>query len=224
MPDSKLLPSVKIETGPKPAHTLIWMHGLGADGNDFVPIVKELSISSKKSLRFVFPHAPEQPVTINNGYVMRAWYDIYGLGIGGAEDEAGIRASQESVDALIEHELQRGITSDHIVLAGFSQGGVMALHTGLRQKNKLGGIMALSCYLPLATFLSNEAESINSKIPIFMAHGVYDDVVPLQLATSSKAHLDQAHYTVEWHEYGMAHSVCAEEIMNIDQWLSRILV
>ncbi|MCB1936026.1 MAG: alpha/beta hydrolase [Nitrosomonas sp.] len=223
MSDSKLLPAVEIETGPEPSHTILWMHGLGADGNDFVPIIKELGITSKKSLRFVFPHAPERSVTINNGYVMRAWFDIYGIGIGSIEDESGIRDSQEAIDALIERELQRGIASKHIILAGFSQGGAMALQTGLRQKNKLGGIMALSCYLPLISSFSTEVDPINSEIPIFMAHGMHDEVVPIQLATSSKEYLEQAHFAIEWHEYAMAHSVCVQEIIDIDHWLHRVL-
>ena len=223
MSDSKLLPAVEIETGPEPSHTILWMHGLGADGNDFVPIIKELGITSKKSLRFVFPHAPERSVTINNGYVMRAWFDIYGIGIGSIEDESGIRDSQEAIDALIERELQRGIASKHIILAGFSQGGAMALQTGLRQKNKLGGIMALSCYLPLISSFSTEVDPINSEIPIFMAHGMHDEVVPIQLATSSKEYLEQAHFAIEWHEYAMSYSVCVQEIIDIDHWLHRVL-
>lgn len=224
MSDLKLLPVVEIETNPQPQYSILWMHGLGADGNDFVPIVNELKIAAKKPVRFVFPHAPERSVTINNGYVMRAWYDIYGIGNGSAEDEVGIRDSQSAIDALIEHELQRGVRANHIVLAGFSQGGAMALQAGLRQKNKLGGIMALSCYLPLSASLLNEAETVNANIPIFMAHGTYDTVVPLMLATASKELLHRAHYAVEWHEYAMEHSVCAQEIADIDEWLSRILV
>jgi len=224
MSDSELLSTVEIETGSKPHYSILWMHGLGADGNDFVPIIDELSIAAKKPIRFVFPHAPQQPVTINNGYVMRAWFDIYGLNIGTIEDEVGIRDSQKKIDALIEHELQRGIASNHIILAGFSQGGAIALQTGLRQKNKLGGIMALSCYLPLSGSLSNEAEPINAEIPIFMAHGVHDEVVPIELAASSEAQLHQANYIVEWHEYVMAHSVCTQEIADIDQWLARVLL
>lgn len=154
---------------------------------------------------------------------MRAWFDIYGIGIGSIEDESGIRDSQEAIDALIERELQRGIASKHIILAGFSQGGAMALQTGLRQKNKLGGIMALSCYLPLISSFSTEVDPINSEIPIFMAHGMHDEVVPIQLATSSKEYLEQAHFAIEWHEYAMAHSVCVQEIIDIDHWLHRVL-
>ena len=223
MSKSKPLSAVEIETGTEPAHTIIWMHGLGADGNDFVPVINELEISRKKPIRFIFPHAPERPVTINGGYVMRAWYDIYGIGNGSSEDEAGIRDSQKAIDALVENELRRGIVSTHIVLAGFSQGGAMALQAGLRQRNKLGGIMALSCYLPLPAFLGHEAQPVNAAIPVFMAHGLYDGVVPIALATASKEKLEQVHYTLEWHEYAMEHSVCAEEINDIDLWLQRIL-
>lgn len=224
MSDLELLPVIEIETKPEPVYTILWMHGLGADGNDFVPIINELSTVAKKPIRFIFPHAPERSVTINNGYIMRAWFDIYGIGIGSIEDETGIRNSQKAIDALIEHELQRGIASNHIILAGFSQGGAMALQTGLRQKNKIGGIMALSCYLPLINSLSNEASPINSGIPIFMAHGVHDEVVPIELASSSREYMDQAYYAIEWHEYVMAHSVCAQEINDIDRWLNRVLV
>lgn len=224
MSESELLSAVEIETGSKPAHAILWMHGLGADGNDFVPIINELTVSSKIPIRFIFPHAPERSVTINGGYVMRAWYDIYGANIGASEDETGIRASQKAIDALIENELRRGIASTHIVLAGFSQGGAIALQAGLRQKNKLGGIMALSCYLPLSTSLHHEAQATNTATPIFMAHGTYDAIVPITLATSSKEKLLQAHYTVDWHEYSMEHSVCNQEIDDIDQWLQQIIL
>lgn len=223
MSKSRSLSVVEIETGPEPAHTIIWMHGLGADGNDFVPIINELEISLKKPIRFIFPHACERPVTINGGYVMRAWYDIYGISSGSPEDETGIRDSQKAIDALIENELQRGIISTHIILAGFSQGGAMAFQAGLRQGNKLGGIMALSCYLPLPASLDHEVQPVNAAIPIFMAHGIYDAVVPIALAAASKEKLMQAHYTMEWHEYAMEHSVCVEEINDIDLWLQRIL-
>jgi len=224
MSESKLLSTVEIETGHKPQHVILWMHGLGADGNDFVPIINELTVSSKKPIRFIFPHAPERPVTINGGYVMRAWYDIYGANISASEDETGIRDSQEAIDALIENELQSGVASTHIVLAGFSQGGAMALQAGLRQKNKLGGIMALSSYLPLSASLHHEAQAANVETPLFMAHGTHDAVVPITLATSSKEKLLQAHYAVEWHEYTMEHSVCGQEINDIDQWLQKIIL
>ncbi|HBV21445.1 MAG TPA: carboxylesterase [Nitrosomonas sp.] len=218
-----LLSTIEIETNPDPVFTVLWMHGLGADGNDFVPIINELKFAAKKRIRFVFPHAPTRPVTINNGYVMRAWYDITGARINSSEDETGIRDSQKAVDALIEKEMRRGIASENIVLAGFSQGGAIALQTGLRQKNKLAGIMALSCYLPLADTLSNEAHPANAAVPIFMAHGIDDAVVPISIAMASKERLQQANYKPEWHEYRMEHSVCIQEINDIDDWLQRIL-
>lgn len=224
MSDLNTLTAVEIETGPNPSHTIIWLHGLGADGNDFVPIIDALKITAKKPLRFVFPHAPERPVTLNGGYVMRAWYDLYGTDFGAVEDETGIHQSQAAIDALIDNELQRGIPSTRIVLAGFSQGGAMALQTGLRQRHQLGGIMALSCYLPLASSLQDEATDENASIPIFMAHGAYDAVVPIALATESRIRLEQAHYTAEWHEYDIEHSVSAEEIDDIDAWLRRNLI
>lgn len=224
MSDLNTLTAVEIETGPNPSHTIIWLHGLGADGNDFVPIIDALKITAKKPLRFVFPHAPERPVTLNGGYVMRAWYDLYGTDFGAVEDETGIHQSQAAIDTLIDNELQRGIPSTRIVLTGFSQGGAMALQTGLRQRHQLGGIMALSCYLPLASSLQDEATDENASIPIFMAHGAYDAVVPIALATESRIRLEQAHYTAEWHEYDIEHSVSAEEIDDIDAWLRRNLI
>ena len=224
MSDLNTLTAVEIETGPNPSHTIIWLHGLGADGNDFVPIIDALKITAEKSLRFVFPHAPERPVTLNGGYVMRAWYDLYGTDFGAVEDETGIRQSQAAIDTLIDNELQRGISSTRTVLAGFSQGGAMALQTGLRQRHQLGGIMALSCYLPLASSLQDEASSENASIPIFMAHGAYDTVVPIALATKSKARLEHLHYAVGWHEYDIEHSVSEQEIEDIDTWLRHNLI
>lgn len=222
MPTSDLLPAVEIETEPNPSCVVIWMHGLGADGNDFLPIINDLKLSSKKGIRFIFPHALMRPVTINNGYVMRAWYDIRGVDINSLEDEEGIRDAQKAIDALIDNEIQRGIVSENIVLAGFSQGGAIALQTGLRQENKLAGIMALSCYLPLSATLSNEAHPANATIPIFMAHGTYDAVVPISLGITSRDYLYQAGYAPEWHEYPMEHAVCIEEIHDVDCWLLRI--
>ena len=223
MPTSDLLPTVEIETGSDPDYAVIWLHGLGADGNDFVPIINELEFSPKKGIRFIFPHAPMRPVTINAGYVMRAWYDISGANISSLEDEAGIRDAQKAIDALIDHEIRRGIASNNIVLAGFSQGGAIALQTGLRQENKLAGIMALSCYLPLSASLASEAHVANAAIPIFMAHGTFDAVVPISLAITSRENLRQAKYAPEWHEYPMEHSVCMQEISDLDRWLHRIL-
>ncbi|MDR4516803.1 MAG: alpha/beta hydrolase [Nitrosomonas sp.] len=222
MPTSDLLPTVEIETGSDPDYAVIWLHGLGADGNDFVPIINELEFSPKKGIRFIFPHAPMRPVTINAGYVMRAWYDIRSMNISSLEDETGIRDSQHAIDALIGHEINRGIVSNNIVLAGFSQGGAIALQAGLRQKNKLAGIMALSCYLPLSETLLNEVHPANASIPIFMAHGTYDAVVPVSLAITSRDKLCQANYMPDWHEYPMEHAVCAQEISDIDGWLLRV--
>ena len=223
MPITNLLSTVEIETAPEPVHAVIWMHGLGADGNDFVPIINELKLSPQKGIRFIFPHAPMRPVTINNGYVMRAWYDILGARINSMEDETGIRDAQKAIDALIDHEIQRGIAAHKIVLAGFSQGGAIALQTGLRQKNGLAGILALSCYLPLSDYLPVEANVANATIPILMAHGTFDPVVPISLAVASRDSLRQANYALEWHEYPMEHTVCMQEISDIDHWLQRIL-
>lgn len=214
---------VEIETDDSPAYAIIWLHGLGADGNDFVPIVNELELPSGASVRFIFPHAPERPVTINNGYVMRAWYDIYHADFNDHQDKSGIQGSQKTVDALIEKEMRRGIPSNRIVLAGFSQGGAMALQAGLRQSNPLAGIIALSCYLPLAESLAAEASSANAATPIFMAHGNYDPVVPMILAMKSKEKLLASGYSLEWHEYPMAHTVCGQEIADISRWLRRIM-
>jgi phospholipase/carboxylesterase len=222
----KLLEAIEVETGKKPAASVIWLHGLGADGNDFVPIVHELDLEGAPAIRFVFPHAPMQPVTINNGYVMRAWYDIrWGDLEGRAKqaDEQGVRASQAAVVKLVEREVTRGIAVENIVLAGFSQGGAIALQTGLRYPANLAGLMALSTYLPLAEQLADEATAENRKTSIFMAHGVQDAVVPYAMAARSRDILVQHGYDVEWHEYRMQHSVCLEEIRDIGAWLKRIL-
>jgi phospholipase/carboxylesterase len=218
-----LLSAIEIETGTSPTYTILWMHGLGADGNDFVPIVNELKLPTEKQIRFIFPHAPARPITINNGYVMRAWYNICDSELSNSEDEAGIRDSQKAIDALIENEMRRGIASKNIVLAGFSQGGVIALQAGLRHKNKLAGIVALSCYLPLSASLLNEAHPANASISIFMAHGTYDPVVPISLAITSRENLRFANYNLEWREYPMEHTVCIQELIDISQWLHRIL-
>ncbi len=224
MSKPELLSTVEIETAPAPDHTVIWMHGLGADGNDFAPIINEFKSSTQTGIRFIFPHAPMRPVTINNGYVMRAWYDILDARFDATEDETGIRESHHAIDALIDNELQRGIASHNIALAGFSQGGAIALQVGLRQKNKLAGIMALSCYLPLAETLSHESQTVNATTSIFMAHGSHDPVVPISLATASREKLHQANYPLEWHEYPMDHTVCLQEIQDMDNWLHGIFL
>ncbi|MEE9222900.1 MAG: dienelactone hydrolase family protein, partial [Nitrosomonadaceae bacterium] len=198
--------------------------GLGADGNDFVPIARELDLQSSIHTRFVFPHAPMRSVTINGGSVMRAWYNISNQSLSSHEDVVGLRASQFAIETLISQEKQNGIRPENIVLAGFSQGGVMALQTGLRYPEKLAGIMALSCYLPLAQTLATEAHQANSSTPIFMAHGRNDPVIPLTLATLSRQQLLESGYCVEWNVYQMAHSVCIEEIADISKWLKQVLI
>ncbi|HEX9184656.1 MAG TPA: alpha/beta hydrolase-fold protein [Burkholderiales bacterium] len=214
--------AIEIETGPSPDSAVIWLHGLGADGHDFEPIVPELRLPAQLRVRFVFPHAPVRPVTLNMGMPMRAWYDILQLG-GGREDDAGIRASQELVEGLLARELARGVPVRRIVLAGFSQGGAIALHTGLRYGERLGGIMALSTYLPLAGSLQAERSRANRDLPILMAHGTLDPMIAVARARESRAALQALGYAVDWREYAMPHSVCAEEIADIAAWLLRTL-
>jgi len=209
--------AVEIETGSRPQASVIWLHGLGADGHDFEPIVPELAAA--QPLRFVFPHAPVRPVTINQGMRMRAWYDILQFG-GGAEDEAGIRDSQRLVEDLIK---QQPFPSNRILLAGFSQGGAVALQAALRHPERLAGVLALSTYLPLAATLEAERSPANRDLPIFMAHGQYDDIIPLARAEQSRRRLEQLGYPVEWHAYAMPHSLCPQEIQDICQFLGRIL-
>jgi len=219
-----LLPSIVIETGDQPTHSIIWLHGLGSDGNDFVPIVEKLNLQSDLHTRFVFPHAPMQPVSINNGAVMRAWYDISGQDLSSDEDAYGISISQSAVEELIKREEQNGIKPENIVLAGFSQGGAIALHTGLRYSDKLAGILVLSSYLPLADMLVTGAHQSNSSTQIFMAHGHKDTVISPDLAISSKQKLLELGYGVNWNMYQMEHSVCKDEIADISEWLKKILV
>ena len=218
-----LLDAVEIETSPTPTASIVWMHGLGADGHDFVDVVPELHLPARPGVRFVFPHAPMRPVTINGGYVMRAWYDIRDDGGVRREDPAGVRASQKAIEALIEREKERGIPAATIVLAGFSQGGAMALHTGLRHPERLAGVMALSCSLPLADTLGTEAAPANRDVPIFMAHGTHDPMIPMARAVRARETLTGLGYRVEWHEYPMPHSVCLEEIRDISAWLGTVL-
>ena len=214
--------SIELATGPSPSAAVIWLHGLGADGHDFEPIVPELRLPASLAVRFVFPHAPVRPVTLNQGMRMRAWYDIFQLG-GGAEDDAGIRASQAAVDELVMEQTRKGISTRKIVLAGFSQGGAIVLQTALRHPAPLAGVLALSTYLPLASALDAEIHEANRGTPIFMAHGEYDDVIPLRRAEQSAQLLKGAGYEVEWHTYPMPHSVCADEIGDIREFLIRIL-
>ncbi len=207
----------------EPTAAVIWLHGLGADGNDFVPIVQELARFGIPPIRFVFPHAPQIPVTINAGYMMRAWYDILGTDLVRREDEAGIRRSHLQVEQLIEREVAAGIPRSRIVLAGFSQGGAITLHTGLRQTEPLAGLMALSTYLPLADLLAAERSTGTHATPIFMAHGSADPIVPIARGLASRDALVAAGHTVEWHDYPMQHSVCAEEVADIAAFLKRVL-
>jgi phospholipase/carboxylesterase len=216
------LDAIEIETGPQPTASVIWLHGLGADGSDFVPVVDALDLPDGP-IRFVFPHAPMQPVTINQGYVMRAWYDIASTDLERRADEGGVRASQKLIEALLEREKSRGTSARRIVLAGFSQGGAIALQTGLRQPERLAGIMALSCYVPIAASLASERAAANGDVPIFMAHGLYDPIIPVRLARESRDLLAQLGYGVEWHEYPMEHSVAPEEVDAIGAWLRRVL-
>ncbi len=220
---SSFLEAIEIETAPAPRASVIWLHGLGADGHDFVPIVPELGLSPTLSVRFVFPHAPARPVTINGGMVMRAWYDVVDAGGARREVEAGVRASQRQIEALIERERARGTPAGAIVLAGFSQGGAMALHTGLRHPEPLAGIMALSCFLPLPDALAVEASAATRVTPIFMAHGTHDPLIPLARGLEARDLLAGLGYAVSWHQYPMAHAVCAEEIADIAGWLRETL-
>lgn len=212
-----------IEIGSNPSAAVIWLHGLGADGHDFVPIVPQLGLPGTVSIRFIFPHAPMQPVTINGGYVMRAWYDIKDTNLLLEEDKKGIQDSQGIVNNLIDAEINRGIAANRIILAGFSQGGAIALYTGLRSSQQLAGILALSTYLPLADTTETERSEQNRSIPIMMAHGIADPVVPLVAGLDSKERLIQLGYSPNWYEYSMEHSICEQEIVDIGRWLSNNL-
>ncbi|WP_394787945.1 alpha/beta hydrolase [Rhodoferax sp.] len=218
-----LLQRIEIESAPNPTAAVIWLHGLGASGDDFAAIVPELDLRGCAPIRFVFPHAPTMPVSINNGYVMPAWYDIKNVDLVRQEDAAGIHASAHAIEALIAHEVARGMAPEHIVLAGFSQGCAMALHTGLRHSARLGGIMALSGYLPLASTLAAERHPANFKTPIYMAHGTADPVVVLPRAEASHQALQALGYAVQWHTYPMPHSVHPQEVADISRFLQSVL-
>jgi phospholipase/carboxylesterase len=218
-----VLPNIEVATNDNPQVAVIWLHGLGADGNDFVPFVQELNLSGLPGIRFIFPHANTMPVTINGGYTMRAWYDIVHTDLGRQEDEKGLRASQAQVEALIEREKSRGIPASRIILGGFSQGCAMTLQTGLRYKEKLAGLLCLSGYLPLADKVAAERHAANADTPIFLAHGRLDPVVPLARATASRDALKALGYQVEWRDYYMQHSVCPEEVADISGWLQKVL-
>lgn len=220
---TQLLENIEIETAPNPQFAIIWLHGLGADGNDFVPIVRELDLAGLPGIRFIFPHAKTMPVTINGGYVMRAWYDITGAELTRREDEGGLRASQRDIEALIAREKERGIPASRIILAGFSQGCAMTLQTGLRHPEKLAGMLCLSGYLPLAPVTAAERTEANLQTPIFMAHGRQDHVVPFLRAEQSRDALQALGYQVEWHAYQMQHSLCLEEVQDISKWIRKVL-
>ena len=221
--NTELLDAITLETGPTPTAAVIWLHGLGADGNDFVPIVRELDLHGCAPIRFVFPHAPQMPVTLNNGYVMRAWYDIVGTDLQRSEDETGLRRSQDAVERLIAQQCALGIPAARIVLAGFSQGCAMTLQAGLRYPQALAGLLCLSGYLPLHGTVAAERHPANQSTPIFMAHGSSDPVIPIVRAEQSRDSLAQLGYDVEWHRYSMPHSVCPQEVDDIGKWLRRIL-
>ena len=217
------LEAIERETGPNPVATVIVLHGLGADGHDFSPFVDEVDLRAVGAVRWIFPHAPTRPVTINGGYVMRAWYDILGSELVRREDETGLRASQALVAGLIARERTRGIAAGKIVLGGFSQGCAMTLMTGLRYPERLAGLVCLSGYLPLAAKSEAERHAANRDTPIFMAHGTADPVIPIARARESRDVLLALGHPVEWHEYAMPHSVCAAEIADLNRWLLRLL-
>ena len=212
------LEALTIETSLPIKNSVIWLHGLGADGHDFAPIVPELHIPNT---RFIFPHAPHRPITMNNGYEMRAWYDLFGLKLQNQQDEAGLRVMQKNIGAFIENEVDQGIEEKNIVVAGFSQGGAMALFTALRYPVRLAGVLALSTYVPLKEKLATEASPANNNVPIFMAHGTFDNVITIDTCKISHQLLKNLTYPIEWHEYPMAHSVCTEEINDISRFLKQ---
>jgi phospholipase/carboxylesterase len=223
MSDTPLLETLEGETGANPVATVIVLHGLGADGSDFVPVCEALDLSAIGPLRFVFPHAPVRPVTINGGYRMRAWYDILGTDLQRREDEAGLRESQRAIAALIDRERERGIAARRIVLAGFSQGCAMTLMTGLRYPERLAGLAGMSGYLPLAASTAAERSQANRDVPVFLAHGTADPVVALERGSASRDALVALGHEVDWHDYPMEHSVCPEEIADLNRWLLGVL-
>ena len=213
------LEAVTYETHPEPDAAIIWLHGLGADGHDFVPIIQQLELPDSAKIRFIFPHAPVRPVSINQGVEMRAWYDLYGLTAEAEEDQYGIKQMSQNIASLCDAQIDSGIAAERLILAGFSQGGAMTLHTGLRYPEKLAGILALSTYLCLPSSLANEISPHAQGLPVFMAHGLYDDVLPLELGEHSMQLITAQGVPVEWHSYPMPHSVSVEEIQDIRSWL-----
>ena len=218
-----MLEAIELETAPSPAIAIIWLHGLGTDGSDFVPMVGQFQAAGCPPIRFIFPHAPMMPVTVNNGFVMRAWYDILGADLTRREDEAGVRASQTAIEELIAAQLARGIASERILLAGFSQGCAMVLQTGLRYPQRLAGLLCLSGYLPLSDAVEAERNPANQDTPIFMAHGTMDPVVPIDRAIAARTTLEELGYAVDWRDYPMPHAVCPQEIGDIGAWMMRVL-
>jgi phospholipase/carboxylesterase len=218
---TRLLDAVVINPAQQPQACLIWLHGLGADGHDFEPLIPELGLVNEIGVRVVLPHAPHRPVTINGGMVMRAWYDVLSPDFGHAEDSNGIRQSEQELLTLIAREVANGVPAERIVLAGFSQGGAMALHTGVRYPQRFAGILALSCYLPLAKLLARESSEAGQTVPIMMAHGTADPLIPLVLAEQSRDLLRQQGYSVDWHTYTMPHAVYPQEIRDLSDWLKK---
>ena len=217
------LETLELQTGEAPVASLVILHGLGADGQDFVPIARELDLSSVGPVRFVFPHAPVRPVTINGGMEMRAWYDILGADLVRREDEVGLRASAVEVQGLLDREVARGVPASRIVLMGFSQGAAMSLLAGLRAPERLAGVAGLSGYLPLAGCTEAERSDANRDLPVFLGHGLLDEVVLPQRGAASRDQLQALGYAVEWHEYPMEHSVCLDEIQDLNDWLLKVL-
>ncbi len=218
-----MLEFIEVETAPNPTVAVIWLHGLGADGNDFVPVVRELDLAGCPPIRFIFPHAETMPVTINNGYVMRAWYDIVVADLTRREDATGVRKSQASIEQLIVAQNEKGIPSERIILAGFSQGCARTLQTGLRYPKKLGGLLCLSGYLPIADSFEAERSAANASIPIFLAHGSSDPIVPISRAITAREILERFGYSVEWHSYPMPHSVCPQEVVDVSSWIRQVI-
>jgi phospholipase/carboxylesterase len=214
---------VEVNTNKTPDSSVIWLHGLGADGHDFENLIADLRLPESVGIRFIFPHAPIQPVSINGGYPMRSWFDIYGLDKTSIQDEMGIRKSQQAIDRLIDQVIQSGIPSERIIIGGFSQGGALALHTALRFPKKLAGAVGLSTYLPLADSVATEAHTHNTTLPILLAHGTEDSIVPYHFGQISYQLLTNMGYSVTWHDYKMAHSVCHAEVQDISQWLQRVV-